>query len=112
MFVIEEQVLRYRFCANEVLREQLLHLRETTRLPAVRLGIIPIGASRCGIFPREGFVMFDNDLVNVELVSGVLSVTQPREIAMYTPEFTDLNGIAVSGAAARDLITAALNDLA
>jgi transcriptional regulator with XRE-family HTH domain len=112
MFVIEEQVLRYRFCVNDVLREQLVHLRETTRLPTVRLGIIPIGASRCGVFPREGFVMFDNDLVSVELVSGVLSVTQPREIVMYTREFTDLAGIAVHGTAARALITAALNDLA
>jgi hypothetical protein len=27
--------------------------------------------------------MFDTGLVIVELVSGVLSVTQPREIAMY-----------------------------
>ena len=112
IFVIEEQVLRYRFCADDILREQLAHLREATRLPTVRLGIIPIGASRYGIFPREGFVMFDDDLVSVELVSGVLSVTQPREIAMYTREFTDLAGIALHGKAARELITAALNDLA
>ena len=56
--------------------------------------------------------MFDDDLVSVELVSGVLSVTQPREIAMYTREFTDLAGIALHGKAARELITAALNDLA
>jgi len=111
MFVIEEQVLRYRFCPNDVLLEQLAYLRETTRLPTVLLGIIPIRASRCGIFPREGFVMFDSDLVNVELVSGVLAVTQPREIAMYTREFTDLAGIAVRGTAARALITTALNDL-
>jgi transcriptional regulator with XRE-family HTH domain len=112
MFVIEEQVLRYRFCADGILREQLAHLGEATRLPTVRLGVIPIGASRHGVFPREGFVMFDDDLVSVELVSGVLSVTQPREIAMYTREFTDLAGIALHGKAARELITAALNDLA
>jgi transcriptional regulator with XRE-family HTH domain len=112
MFVIEEQVLRYRCCATDVLREQLVHLREATRLPTVRLGVIPIGASRNGVFPREGFVMFDNDLVSVELVSGVLSVTEPREIAMYVREFTDLAGIAVHGPAARELISAALADLA
>lgn len=112
MFVIEEQVLRYRFCPDDVLRGQLEHLRETARLPTVRLGVIPIGASRNGVFPREGFVMFDDDLVSVELISGVLSVTQPREIAMYAREFTDLARIAVCGTAARGLITAALNDLA
>ena len=111
MLVIEEQVLRYRFCPDDVLREQLVHLREATRLPTVRLGIIPVGASRNGVFPREGFVMFDNDLVNVELISSLLSVTQPREIAMYIREFTDLASIAIYGPAARELITAALKEL-
>ena len=74
-------------------------------MPTVWLGIIPLRADRRKVLPREGFVMFDNDLVSVELVSGVLSVTQPREIAMYTRDFTDLAGIAVNGTAARDLIT-------
>ena len=39
-------------------------------------------------------------------------MSQPREIAMYVRVFTDLAGIAVSGTAARDLITAALDGLA
>jgi|SRR5579875_691300 len=111
MFVIEEPVLRYRFCGIETLRRQLLHLRETTRMPTVWLGVIPLGADRRKVLPREGFVMFDNELVSVELISGVLTVTQPREISMYIRDFTDLSRIALSGNAARDLITAALNDL-
>ena len=56
--------------------------------------------------------MFDTGLVIVELVSGVLSVTQPREIAMYARDFTDLASIAVHGGAARKLISTALHDLA
>jgi hypothetical protein len=111
VFVIEEPVLRYRFCALETLRGQLLHLREATRLPAVWLGIIPLGSDRRKVLPREGFIMFDEERVSVELVSGVLSVTQPREIAMYLRDFTDLARIAVHGQAARDLITEALRDL-
>jgi hypothetical protein len=63
------------------------------------------------VLPREAFIMFDEELVRVELVSGLLSVSQPREIAMYVRDFTDLAGIAVNGNAARDLITAALDDL-
>ena len=111
MFVVEEQVLRCRSCPDDVLRGQLVHLREATRLPTVRFGIIPAGASRNGVFPREGFVMFDNDLVSVELISGVLAVTQPHEIVMYIREFTDLASIAVRGPAARELITEALKEL-
>jgi transcriptional regulator with XRE-family HTH domain len=111
VFVIEEPVLRYRFCDPEILRGQLLHLREATRLPTVWLGIIPLGGDRRKVLPREAFIMFDEDLVSVELISGVLSVSQPGEIAMYVRDFTDLAGIAVNGNAARDLITAALDDL-
>ena len=110
-FVIEEQVLRYQICAIEMLREQLQHLREISRLAQVSLGIIPQRADRYQTLPSEGFVMFDADLVIVELVSGVLSVTQPRGIAMYTRDFTDLAGIAVRGHAARQLISTVLRDL-
>ncbi len=111
VFVIEEPVLRYRFCEPEILRGQLLHLRETARLPTVWLGVIPLAADRHKVLPREGFVMFDEELVRVELISGVLSVSQPREISMYVHDFTDLARIAAYGQAARDLITEALNDL-
>jgi transcriptional regulator with XRE-family HTH domain len=111
VFVIEEPVLRYRVCDVETLRGQLLHLREVARLPQVRLGVIPVRADRRAAFPREGFVMFEAELVTVELVSGVLSVTQPREIAMYLRDFTDLARIAVYDQAARDLISEALHDL-
>ena len=111
VFMIEEPVLRYRFCAPEILRGQLLHLLEAARLPTVWLGIIPLGGDRRKVLPREGFVMFDEERVSVELISGVLSVTQPSEIAMYVRDFTDLAGIAVNGQAARDLIAAALDDI-
>jgi transcriptional regulator with XRE-family HTH domain len=112
IFVIEEPVLRYRCCEPDILRDQLVHLREATRLPTVWLGVIPLGADRHKILPREGFVMFDEKLVSVELVSGVLSVTQPHEISMYARDFNDLARIAVHGKAARNLMTAALSDLA
>lgn len=110
-FVIEEQVLRYRLCATGILSGQLQHLREISRLAQVSLGIIPQRASRHRILPSEGFVMFDTGLVTVELVSGVLSVTQPREIAMYTTDFADLASIAVYGRAARQPISVALEEL-
>jgi hypothetical protein len=112
IFVIEEPVLQYRFCDPGILRGQLLHLIETTRLASVSLGIIPQRADRRKVLPREGFVLFDMDLALVELVSGVLSVTQSREVAMYLRDFADLARIAVYGQAARQLISAALRDLA
>jgi transcriptional regulator with XRE-family HTH domain len=111
-FVIEEPVLRFRFCPAGILREQPLQLRETSRLAQVSLGIIPQHAGRHRVLPREGFVMSGAGLVSVELVPGVLPVTQPGEIAMYLRDFTGLASIAVYGRAARGLIGAALRELA
>jgi O-methyltransferase involved in polyketide biosynthesis len=56
----------------------------------------------------EGFWMFDDEQVMVELVSGHLTVTQPREIAMYAQAFGELAGLAVYGGAARSLIVGAV----
>lgn len=55
--------------------------------------------------------MYDESQVNVELVSAHLTVTQPREIEEYARAFTELAAIAVYGAAARSVITAAINAL-
>jgi hypothetical protein len=40
-----------------------------------------------------------------------LTVTQPREIGVYARTFTELNSMAVVGAAARSLIIAAIDAL-
>jgi hypothetical protein len=56
--------------------------------------------------PVEDFWIFDNEQVAVELLSGHLTITQPREIAMYAQTFARLAEIAVYGARARELLSA------
>ena len=70
-----------------------------------------MGLDRDAAWPVEDFWIFDDRQVNVELVSGWLTLTQPREIAMYGTTFTALSEIAVRGAAARALITTAIGTL-
>ncbi|SDH61815.1 Helix-turn-helix domain-containing protein [Sinosporangium album] len=111
LFVIEEAVLRYRTCDAATHAVQLQHLLTVMSLPAVSLGIIPTDAPRLKVWPEESFVMFDDELVAVELVSGVLNITQPREIALYRKSFTVLSGLAVHGDKARALIRSALEAL-
>jgi transcriptional regulator with XRE-family HTH domain len=81
--VLEESVLRNRIGGAEAMAEQLRHLITVSRLPSVSLGVIPLDADRSAGWPIESFWMFDDERVCVELVSGYLTVTQPREIAMY-----------------------------
>jgi transcriptional regulator with XRE-family HTH domain len=109
--ILEEGVLRYRIGDAETMAAQLGHLLTVAALPSVSLGIIPLDADRSGLWPLESFFLYDDELVNVELVSGHLTVTQPREIAMYADVFTQLADLAVYGAAARSLITAAIRAL-
>ena len=47
----------------------------------------------------------------MELVSGFLTITHPREIAMYAETFTALGKLAVYGSTARALIKASIADL-
>ncbi|MFC4906405.1 helix-turn-helix domain-containing protein [Actinomadura gamaensis] len=108
VFVVEESVLRYRIGASDVMAAQLRHLLEVSALPSVSLGVIPQDADRSLQHPAESFVMFDNTRVNVELVSGYLTVTEPAEVGMYMRVFSHLVALAVHGRRARALLDAAL----
>lgn len=95
----------------DVTAGQLGHLVTVSSLPSVRLGIIPTRPDREVAWPIEGFWMFDDNEVAVELVSGHLTVTQPREIEMYAQAFAELSSIAVFGVRARSLIASAISAL-
>ena len=106
-FLLEESVLHNGFGGPRVMSAQLKHLAEVTTWPAVSLGIIPASLDRGVAGPAEGFWIFGNEQVNVELISGYLTVTQPGEIAMYAQMFARLAEIAVYGSRAQDLISSA-----
>lgn len=110
-FILEEAALRYQVGGPEVLAGQLRHLPDVMQLPSVSLGVIPADVDRSPRWPVEDFYIFDNAQANVELVSGFLTITHPREIAMYAETFTALGKLAVYGSTARALIKASLVDL-
>ena len=111
LIVIEESVLRTVIGGADVMAGQLGHLITVASLPSVSLSIIPMGLERDVMWPAEDFWVFDQAQVNVELISGWLTLTQPREIAMYGKAFSDLTDLAVRGAQARALITKAIDAL-
>ncbi|WP_328913321.1 MULTISPECIES: helix-turn-helix domain-containing protein [unclassified Streptomyces] len=109
--ILEESALRHRIGGAATMAGQLGHLLSLTTLPNVSLGVIPLSADRTALWPVEDFWIFDDAQVNVELVSAFLTVTQPHEIGMYARTFADLADLAVYGAAARALITSAVDSL-
>ncbi|MFI5711797.1 helix-turn-helix domain-containing protein [Kribbella sp. NPDC051620] len=109
--LIEESVLRNVIGSADAMAGQLGHLLTIGELPSVSLGILPMGIVRNAIWPVEDFWIFDDAQVSVELISGYLTITQPSEVAMYADAFARLNELAVFGAPARRLITAAIDAL-
>lgn len=109
-FLVEESVLRNGIGGADVQRKQLDHLVTVGALPNVSLGVVPVRPDRDRM-PVEGFWIYDTAQVNVELVSGYLTLTQPSEVAAYADAFTALTNLAVYGANAHELITAAKNAL-
>ncbi|MFJ4796838.1 helix-turn-helix domain-containing protein [Kitasatospora purpeofusca] len=105
-FLVEESVLRCGIGGSGVMRDQLHRLTAVGSLPNVSLGVVPMRPDRMR-WPAEGFWIFDNAQVNVELVSGYLTITQPSEINLYAETFGELAELALYGAAARELITSA-----
>ncbi|MFC9912608.1 helix-turn-helix domain-containing protein [Streptomyces sp. NPDC127197] len=109
--LVEEWVLRTVLGDNDTMAGALGHLISVASLPSVSLGVIPLGTPRGAGWPVESFTMYDDAQVNVELVSAHLTITQPSEIAEYAKTFAELSAIAVYGAQARSLITAAIDTI-
>ncbi|MEU8205875.1 DUF5753 domain-containing protein [Streptosporangium sp. NPDC049046] len=109
--LVEQSVLSYQVGDAEVMAGQLGHLIAMAALPSVSLGIVPFATSGRPVWPLEGFSVFDDMQVNIELLSAQVTVTQPREIALYIKAFGGLADMAVYGGAARALITKAIDDL-
>jgi len=109
--LVEQSVLNYQVGDAEVMAGQLGHLIAMAALPSVSLGVIPFTTGGRPVWPLEGFSVFDDLRVNIELLSAQVTVTQPREIALYVKAFGELADMAVYGGAARALITKAIDDL-
>jgi transcriptional regulator with XRE-family HTH domain len=109
-FVLTQQALRTFVGDRDVMIGQLDRLLSVMSMTRVRLGIIP--AASPYVVPANQFIAFDDRLVHVEAVSAEISVTQPREIALYLRAFSALADAAVYGASARAFIMNELTALA
>ncbi len=106
-FLISEKSLYGTVGNDSVMGGQLDRLMSIIGMPRVALGIVPLTAET--VVSVENFMMFDNRMVKVEGHTAELTVTQPREIALYGRAFDVLAGQSVTGEKARRLIRAAMD---
>ncbi|MEV0127258.1 helix-turn-helix transcriptional regulator [Dactylosporangium sp. NPDC050688] len=108
--VLEENALHARIGDTDMMAAQLAHLITVAVLPNVSVGVIPRDADRT-MWASPGFWIYDDERVIVETPSAQLTVTQPREVAVYARWFVELSSMAVVGSAARRIITDAITAL-
>lgn len=106
-FLIGETALLTTVGDDRVMSGQLDRLHALSGMPRVTLGIIPLRAEALVVV--EGFVIFDNRMVRVEAHTAELTVTQPREVALYGRAFDVLASQSLTGEAAQNLIKTELS---
>ncbi|WP_405391186.1 helix-turn-helix domain-containing protein [Streptomyces sp. NBC_01102] len=104
--ILGEQALYSNVGGPQVMKSQLDRLIALMSLARVSVGIVPRTALT-DIWLGHSFSMFDDKLVLVETFSAEMSVTQPREIELYTKAFALLKQSAVYGEPAMALIRSA-----
>lgn len=107
--IIGQQALKTEVGSLDTMIGQLDRLLAVASLPRVTLGIVPEHAAYR--VPSNQFIMFDDRMVHVETVSAELTITQPREIALYAKAFHGLSRLAAHGTSARKLISEELSRL-
>jgi transcriptional regulator with XRE-family HTH domain len=107
ILIMEESVLRDQTFEPQIMAGQLRNMLTIMKRPNVSLRIIPLGVRRTQ-WPTETFHIYDEHNVSIELVSAIVSVTQPREVDLYVRCFNDLAHAAVYGKEARALINEAI----
>ena len=108
--VLGEQALHTRRGTPTDHVEQLTHLLTLIRLPFVSVGVIPADVQRHAI-ATTGFWIFDHNAVALETPTAAIKVTRPQEVSRYIAMFSQLQGEAVYGQEARQLIADVIADL-
>ena len=108
--LLEESVLRHVVGDAATMAGQLGYLLSVMALPSVSVGVVPAGRPR-DMWTLETFTIFDEERVHVELLTAAITVTTPGEISQYSRAFEEMAALAVYGAEARSLVSAAIESL-
>ncbi|MFF1477615.1 helix-turn-helix domain-containing protein [Streptomyces sp. NPDC058301] len=103
-FLICEHVVRWLICEPIVMAVQLDRLMSLSRLPSVRIGLVPLDA-RMPDFPMTCFSLHDDRLVIVETFHSELTTRDPKDIRTYVETFERFASVALYGDAMRTVVT-------
>ncbi|MGF1427680.1 helix-turn-helix domain-containing protein [Kitasatospora sp. LaBMicrA B282] len=93
-FLICEHVLRWIICDRLVMAMQLDRLVSLSRLPNVRIGILPLNR-RMPEFPMTCFSLYDDRMVIVETFHSEITTRDPKDMETYVSIFEQFASAAI-----------------
>ncbi|MCP2334811.1 helix-turn-helix domain-containing protein [Actinomadura rupiterrae] len=102
-FLLTEQAVRWRLCAAPVMALQVDRLVSLSRLPNVRIGLLPL-SGELGVGPMNTFTVYDRNLVTVETFTGQMVLRDPKDIQHHLDLFRHFSTHALWGEEARSVL--------
>ncbi|MER8101793.1 Scr1 family TA system antitoxin-like transcriptional regulator [Kitasatospora sp. NPDC094016] len=99
-FVLTEQACLWPRVPAQAMATQLDHLASLSRLPNVRLGVIPL-AGHMPKAPMNVFTVYDASLATVEVATGVLVFRDSHDVRTHLDTFQTFEGYSLWGGDAR-----------
>ncbi|WP_447039372.1 helix-turn-helix domain-containing protein [Streptomyces sp. DSM 118878] len=103
-FLLTEQAVRWPLLPPLAMAMQLDRLASVSRIPSVRLGVIPL-AGHISEMPLNTFTVYDRRLATVETGTGALILRDHRDVNAYRENFERYESYAVFGDECRELLS-------
>ncbi|QMU70108.1 Scr1 family TA system antitoxin-like transcriptional regulator [Streptacidiphilus sp. P02-A3a] len=101
IFLLTEQAVRWPLLPLPAMAMQIDRLVSVSRLPGVRLGVLPL-AGHMPLAPVNVFTVYDRRMATVETSTGVMVFKDPRDTESYLDEFSSYERHASWGDDARN----------
>lgn len=104
-FVLTEQAVRWPLIPGPAMAVQIDHLISLSRLPNVRIGVMPLGKT-APVTALDTFTIYDRSLVTVETTTGIIVLRDFRDVTVYLDLFAALEEHARFDDAGREHLSA------
>ncbi|MEU3960495.1 helix-turn-helix transcriptional regulator [Streptomyces buecherae] len=102
-FLLTEQAVRWPLLPPLAMAVQLDRLVSVSRIPSVRLGVVPLGG-HIPEKPLNTFTVYDRRLATVETGTGALLLRDHRDVTAYLRDFETYERHAIFGDECRGLL--------
>ncbi|MER7703731.1 helix-turn-helix transcriptional regulator [Kitasatospora sp. NPDC097605] len=104
-YLITEPVLRWLIVSPVEMALQIDRLSTLSRLPNVRIGVVPLSARMTEV-GSSSFIVYDSRLVIVEIPHAEVSTTDPKDLDLYLARFKRFEQLSLEGEPMREMLAA------